>query len=483
MDYAPGAQGNVDVHGVDSYPSCWSCNLDECTTTNGPYVPFQVQQYFGYWTVDSPTQPNFLPEFQGGSYNPWGGPRGGCPENSNQDFANVFYRHNVAERSTAQNLYMLYGGTSWGYLPAPVVATSYDYSAPISENRMIAAKYYETKLLALFLRAAKDLVKTERLGNNTGYTNNANVMTSELRNPDTNAAFYVTIHANSSLSNPESFRLNVNTSAGALTIPQYAPETVLDGHQSKIICTDFSFGEYSLLYTTAEVLSVAVLGKVSTIAFWVPTGESGEVAFKHLTTGKVTSGGGRSNITFHQGHGSLVISFTQKAGISVVELDGGRLRVLLLDRSAAYKFWAPPLTANPLAPVNQTGESKLGFFDDGNTNITTVFVQGPYLVRGASLSGRALALSGDLDSMTNVTIFAPANVDTVTWNAKPFAITKSGDGSLVGSINGPQSNIKLPKLTGWKSANSLPEKEGNYDDSGPAWVGKWILVIATSYKR
>lgn len=93
-----------------------------------------------------------MPEFQGGSYNPWGGPAGGCPENSDDTWANIFYRHNVAERVTALNLYMLYGGTSWGFLPAPVVATSYDYSAPISENRAIGAKYYETKLLALFLR-------------------------------------------------------------------------------------------------------------------------------------------------------------------------------------------------------------------------------------------------------------------------------------------------------------------------------------------
>lgn len=121
MDFAPGAQGDVDVVGLDSYPSCWSCNLAECTSTNGIYIPFQVQEYYDYFTQISPTQPNFMPEFQGGSYNPWGGPEGGCPENSNQDFANLFYRHNIAERVTAMNLYMLYGGTSWGYLPAPVV--------------------------------------------------------------------------------------------------------------------------------------------------------------------------------------------------------------------------------------------------------------------------------------------------------------------------------------------------------------------------
>jgi beta-galactosidase GanA len=37
-DFGPGAVGNVDVAGLDSYPSCWSCNLDECTGTNGEYV-------------------------------------------------------------------------------------------------------------------------------------------------------------------------------------------------------------------------------------------------------------------------------------------------------------------------------------------------------------------------------------------------------------------------------------------------------------
>jgi hypothetical protein len=34
------ATGNVDVVGLDSYPSCWSCNLSECTSTNGKYVAY-----------------------------------------------------------------------------------------------------------------------------------------------------------------------------------------------------------------------------------------------------------------------------------------------------------------------------------------------------------------------------------------------------------------------------------------------------------
>jgi beta-galactosidase GanA len=41
-DYAPGAEGNVDVAGLDSYPSCWSCDLSECTGTNGKYVQVTI---------------------------------------------------------------------------------------------------------------------------------------------------------------------------------------------------------------------------------------------------------------------------------------------------------------------------------------------------------------------------------------------------------------------------------------------------------
>jgi hypothetical protein len=67
------------------------------------------------------TQPNFMPEFQGGSYNPWGGPEGGCPSDLGVDFANMFYRNLIYQRVTGISLYMLFGGTSWGWHAAPVV--------------------------------------------------------------------------------------------------------------------------------------------------------------------------------------------------------------------------------------------------------------------------------------------------------------------------------------------------------------------------
>lgn len=299
--------------------------------------------------------PFFMPEFQGGSYNPWDGPEGGCPEDTGADFANLFYRWNIGQRSTAISLYMVFGGTNWGGIAAPVTATSYDYSAPISEDRSIGSKYYETKLLALFTRSAKDLTVTDRLGNGTQYTTNDAISASELRNPENNAAFYVTTHLDTTLGTDESFKLHINTSEGPLTIPRHGGAIRLNGHQSKIIVTDFSLGSETLLYSTAEVLTYEVLDHKPTLVLWLPKGESGEFAIKGAKSGSATMCSGCSPVKFHRSKGALTVGFTQGEGMSVLELDNG-VRVVLLDREAAYTFWAPALTDDPLVPETESGK-------------------------------------------------------------------------------------------------------------------------------
>ncbi|KAJ5819060.1 beta-galactosidase B [Penicillium riverlandense] len=446
--------GNVDVSGVDSYPSCWTCDLSQCTSTNGVYVPFQVVEYYEYFQENQPTMPEFMPEFQGGSYNPWGGPEGGCAENSDAEFANLFYRWNIGQRVTAMSLYMLFGGTNWGAIAAPVTASSYDYSSPISEDRSIGSKYYETKLLALFTRAAKDLTMTELKDNGTQYTTNSAVRAYELRNPETNAGFYPTFHVNTSLSTNEAFRLHVDTSAGALTVPRHGGTIRLNGHQSKIIVTDFTFGSNKLLYSTAEVLTYAVFDKTPTLVLWVPTGESGEFAVKGAKKGSIKKCQGCSHVEFYHEDNGLTITFTQSYGMSVVELDND-VRVVLLDRTHAYRFWAPALTNDPLVPETES-----------------VLIQGPYLVRGAKLSGSTLAVTGDAINTTALEVFAPRHVKTITWNGKMLHTQRTEYGSLKGLPAAPAS-VKLPSFGTWKTKDSLPERFADYDDSGPAWVA-WL---------
>ncbi|KAG6844574.1 hypothetical protein H0H87_005789 [Tephrocybe sp. NHM501043] len=452
-DYLPGP-GQQDLYGVDSYPACWSCNLDECGQTE---MLFNVVNYHDHFNQVSPTQPSFIPEFQGGSYNPWGGPQGGCPGNLGPEFVNVFYRHLAAERITMASLYMLFGGTNWGGLATNVVATSYDYSAPIQESRQISDKYYETKILGLFFRAADDLTRTDRIAYSTSYTNTSTIAATELRNPETNAAFYITRHNVSGSKDVTDFKVNVATSSGNFTIPQFAPSIRLSGRQSKIVVTDFRFSGNTLMYSTAEILSHSVVDGNSILSLWLPDGEAGEFCIKGGSKKhKVVVGGG---VQFHQVGKDLVAAYTQMSAQEVLQFDN--FRVLLLPRTLAYRFWAPALTNDPVvAPEN------------------IVFASGPYLVRSLVIQGDNAVVTGDLDSATVLEIFPPSKVKRIMWNGKAITTHRTSYGSLKASLPKPGIDAaifqKSLSLSNWKYSDALPEASASYDDS------KWVVADHTT---
>jgi hypothetical protein len=260
---------------------------------------------------------------------------------------------------------MMYGGTNWGALACPVVATSYDYSSPISENRKIDSKYYETKNLALFTRVAEDLTVTERLGNSTAYTTNPEVKASELRNPLTKAAFYVTIHSYSPSGTREPFKLHISTSIGNLTVPQHSGDILLNGHQSKILVTDFAIGNNTLTYSTAEVLTYALIDGKPTAVLWTGSGETAEFHVKGAKHGFIASQQGASNATFHSDKYGLTVNVPRVSGRSVYSFDNG-VKVIVADKATAYLFWAPNLSKDPFAPVDQSGKSKYSCDDDAS---------------------------------------------------------------------------------------------------------------------
>jgi hypothetical protein len=339
----------------------------------------------------------------------------------------------------------------------PTVGTSYDYSAPISEARTIGDKYSETKLYGFFLRAAKDLTKIERGGNGTtNYTGNPSVFAQELYNVDNHARFYVAKHTNTTLTSLETFNLRVKTSVGDLTIPQYAPHIALDGRQAKVLVTDFNAGPQKIIYSTAEVLAVSVQDKRPLVALWVPTGETGEFYLKGVKRAQVAVCDGCENVKFHKAKGGLIVSFLQNAGRTVLTFDNG-VRVVIMDRTYAYKSWQPELTNDPHSPLDQS-----------------VIVVGPYLVRSATDQGKVLALTGDWDSETDLEIFAPSCYKKLTFNGKEVKVKKTKYGSLTGTLSAPASTAEditalLPTLE-WKVSDALPERSLDYDDSGAAWV-------------
>ena len=294
-----------------------------------------------------------MPEFQGGVVNPLNGPAGGCKGRTGVDFVNFYYRDNIAQRVTILNLYMICGGTNWGWLAPPFMGSSYDYAAAISEDRSIGDKFYEIKNLGLFTRVAHELTVTDRVGTGTGYTNNTNLFTTELRNPETGAGFYVIRHVETASASEEWFALKVKTSIGEFYVPKISSAVVLSGHEGKILVADFHFGNNTLYYATAEVLTYSIIDGKSILVLWTPSGRSGEFFLKGAKSGTISSG---QAVTIVSNENGIIVGYAQKEGMTVLDFDNG-VRVVLVDRKTAYKAWVPGLTNDPKVPVDQTGKS------------------------------------------------------------------------------------------------------------------------------
>ncbi|CAI7652554.1 unnamed protein product [Penicillium manginii] len=440
--------GAVNVYGLDSYPGGLSC-------TNPDSGFNLVRTYYQWFQNYSYTQPEYLPEFEGGWFQPWGGYfYDTCAAEQSPEFADVYYKNNIGSRVTLQNLYMVFGGTNWGHSATPVVYTSYDYAAPLRETREVRDKLKQTKLLGLFTRVSGDLLMTEMEGNGTGYTSDASVFTWALRNPETEAGFYVLAHSKSSSRDVTTTSLNVNTTAGAITIP----DIELAGRQSKIIVTDYTIGKTSsLLYSSAEVLTYATLD-VDVIVFYLNIGQQGTFVFKNAAKGLTFRTYGNSNVTSSSSEYGTKYTYTQGDGSTVLKFSNGNL-VYLLDKETAWNFFAIPTSSNPnVSPSKQ------------------ILALGPYLVRSASVEKDTVSLIGDNANTTSIEVYpGSSKVTKIKWNGKSVSTRKTSYGSLIASAPGAENaKVSLPALKSWRSQDTLPEIQRNYDDS------RWTICNKTT---
>ena len=79
---------------------------------------------------------------------------------------------------------------------------SYDYGAPISENRLLTDKYDEVKRQGIFLRSSPEFRKTDWVGDSsTGIPgvilNGSSAFITLLKNPDSGAQFFIARQADS----------------------------------------------------------------------------------------------------------------------------------------------------------------------------------------------------------------------------------------------------------------------------------------------
>lgn len=158
---------------------------------------------------------------------------------------------------TILNLYMTYGGTNWGNLGHPGGYTSYDYAAPIAEDRQVnREKYSELKLQANFFKVSPAYLTAARgnASNSTWTTSSALSVT-----PATNEStkFYFVRHSKYNSLDSTSYKLTIPTTAfGNITIPQVnGTSLTLNGRDSKVHVSDYDIGGATLVYSTAEIFT------------------------------------------------------------------------------------------------------------------------------------------------------------------------------------------------------------------------------------
>ncbi|MEO5774316.1 MAG: beta-galactosidase [Sphingomicrobium sp.] len=431
-------EGPTDLYAFDGYPG-GTCTVQGKVTRGaaapdwGMYGPGGAKG----GASASPKTPGFLAEFGGGWFDYWGS-NGGYECNALQRgkrYQRVFYGANLANGITLQSFYIGYGGASWGWLPAPVVYTSYDYGAAISEARVLRPKAEELKQLGGLIESVPDLAKMEKAPGVSA--SSLNIQIYHNRNPDTDARFLMVTHKPSNGQSDDSFTVDA-----ALPDGHYVFPLRLNGFDAKWLLAGVNLERQRLVYSTSEVQVALRHGAEDLALIYGRAGEPGETVLRYASAPRVTVLDGQVQSAFDSARGDLKLSYTH-AGLARLRIDGGGRAPLLLligDEAECARFW-------------RRGD---------------VLVRGGAMLRLAVLRGGALALTGD--TAQSDTIEAWANGATaLSWNGKRVPAAKTVSGSLLArrAVAGP-AQIVLPDLgrIEWRVSEASPEARPDYDDSG-----------------
>ncbi|KAH7102986.1 glycoside hydrolase family 35 protein [Auriculariales sp. MPI-PUGE-AT-0066] len=448
-DVAPsGRFTSVDVYGHDSYPNGFDCTNPMVWA--GDAVP---EWFWGAHLEYSPDVPYAVYEMQGGAFDGWGGAGfDRCSLRLGSEFERIFYKNQLAMSVSIYSIYMTYGGTSWGGIAHPGGYTSYDYGSMIAEDRTLRPKYYEANLPH---QPTSNIYATQ--GAFTG--NQALKVTQTLDVVGKKTGFYTIRQVDISLDTTLTYKLTVPTSIGNVTIPALGGDLSLIGKDSKIHLVDYTAGSTQLVYSSAEIFTSLTVDKKDVIVLYGAKGELHETAIKTSATAKVVGGSG---IIKQQtvSDGVLAIQYTI-SGQTIVDV--GSTLLYLVDRDNAYQFW------NVYVP----GTGAYAHFSTKNP----ILIKGGYFVRGATVAGGVLSITGDLDGTSSLEIIAPAtDSKVITFNGARLQTRKTAYGSIVASVAVNLPSLSLPTLSTvtWKVANSLPEISATYDDS------KWVVANHTT---
>ncbi|GAA3439260.1 beta-galactosidase [Kutzneria kofuensis] len=438
--------GKVDLYAFDGYPG-GACHTD--ATPGSPNVAPDWGLYGPGGAKGgasaSPNTPGFAAEFGGGWFDYWGS-NGTYPCTAVREgpgYERVFYGTNLANGLTIQNFYMTFGGTSWGWLPAPVVYTSYDYGAAIDEARQLRPKALTMKEMGYFLATVPQLSTMDRAAAVTPSSSAVKVYHNT--NPGTGTQLYVPMHSPSNATTNDTFTFPLSTTDGSYTVPQ-SGVLRLNGQDAKLLVADLDLAGQHLVYSTSELMA-AVDG---TVLMHGRPGEDGETVLRYAKKPRVDVLAG--DVTTTWSGNDLRLNYRHD-GLARVRISGGGrpdVTLLLADDATADTFWRVDSNAGPL------------------------LVRGPDLVRTAKTWLGGTTLTGDTKRPTDLEVWGARGL-LLSWNGGfvPTTRTRSGSLQAVKQLPGPV-DPRLPALSGWRTAPGSPEAAPGYDDS------KWTVADKTT---
>ncbi|TDC16903.1 beta-galactosidase [Actinomadura bangladeshensis] len=412
-------QGAVQIPGVDDYPQAFECREPDVWGTWGEGVTERL----------SPDAPAYAAEYQAGAIDANRAGYDKCRELTGPKYMKVYYKSNlITSGATMFGYYMAFGGTNWGRLAQPNdVYTSYDYGAPITENRQLTAKYDEFKRQGLFFTTVAPLSRTDPA--EAPASDNAAVHTEARANPDTRTQFVLVRHADRRTDDDQSANLTWNTPDGTYNLPM-----TLKGRDAKILVAGYDMGGQRLAATTSELLTHTTANGRDIAVLYGTEGTAGTTVLRYNSRPEVKVLDGSVKSTYSNGDLELDYEHDGLARIQIT--GGGRKPALLLigtDAEAA-KFWR-----------------------SGDT-----LVRGTDLVRSVQTKNDTAAIRADLAKPGDIEVFT--SVHRLTLNGKNLHARTTPSGTLLARAKGPRP-VKLPSLKHWRTKQGAPETSPDFDDS------------------
>ncbi|CAM5443161.1 beta-galactosidase OS=Streptomyces tendae OX=1932 GN=GUR47_10295 PE=3 SV=1 [Streptomyces tendae] len=340
----------------------------------------------------------------------------------------------VARGGTLHNVRMAFGGTSWGWLPAPSAPSpTYDPTAAIDEARRPTDKLAPLHQIGHLLRHVPDFTRmTEARAVRAA---DPRIRVRHLANPDTGAHAYV-------LRNDSAADVTSKLPMGGTDV-----EVTVPARDAKLFATGLHLGAGRKLgYATVQPMLSLSVGKLDIAAFVGRAGEMAHLVLDCPDEPWPTRLDEEAAWAFDRGRLHVTVPLARDRLTRVRVRSGASDRTLLLlfaDDAASLRLW----------PYE--------------TPSGRVLVRGPELLREAVLDGATVRLTGDTVDERELEVWAPPGITDITWNGEPV---QSGLGRALSLMTvwplPGVPDLVLPALDGWRRRTENFESRPDYGDEG-----------------